>query len=247
MAEPTMICVNCRTEFPKRIIRCPNCHEVGVSKLYKYVRHYEHSLSLLKNKTIWFSAAECLNDPFEFGFYCPEMHINGVPLDATSFENAIRTMKQMGVLSLSEINDNILMWSHYSESHTGFCIEFERTDSNDLGNWDHCAPVMYDEYLPTFKPIELADKKTVTRILLTKSEFWAYEKEWRIIAKQGNQTYPIPGNITGIIFGYKMPSAHRREISATLGDNVKYYEARKSLTKFAVDIIPVTPEELEAG
>jgi hypothetical protein len=124
MSEPKMMCVNCGTEFAKRIIRCPNCREIGVSKLYKYVRYYEHSLSILKNKSIWFSAAECLNDPFEFGFYCPEMHINGVPIDAASFENAVRTMKRMGVLSLSEINDNILMWSHYSESHTGFCIEF---------------------------------------------------------------------------------------------------------------------------
>jgi hypothetical protein len=83
--------------------------------------------------------------------------------------------------------------------------------------------------------------------LITKSEFWAYEKEWRIIAKQGNQTYALPGNITGIIFGYKMPNANRREIAAILGNSVKYMQARKSLTKFAVDITPVTLVEIEAG
>lgn len=31
-----------------------------------------------------------------------------------------------GVYCLSEVNDNILMWSHYAEEHKGFCIEFER-------------------------------------------------------------------------------------------------------------------------
>jgi hypothetical protein len=74
-----------------------------------------------------------------------------------------------------------------------------------LGNWDHCTPVIYDENLPTFKPIELADRKIVSKILTTKSDLWAYEKEWRNIAKKGNQTYPLPGSITGIIFGFKMP------------------------------------------
>ena len=238
MAEPTMKCTQCGIEFPKRRILCPNCHKIGISKLYIYKRFNEHSLSVLKDKAIWFASAESLNDPFEFGFYCQEMHINGISIDVASFEEAVRTMKQMGVLSLSEINDNILMWSHYSESHTGFCIEFGRSELNELGNWDHCAPVNYDENLPTFKPIELPSIKTVTQILLTKSVLWAYEKEWRIIAKKGNQTYPLPGNITGIIFGYKMSSDKQREIMAILGETVNYMHATKSLTKFAVDITP---------
>ncbi len=155
-------------------------------------------------------------------------------------------MKQMGVLSLSEINNNILMWSHYSESHTGFCIEFERTDSNELGNWEHCAPIIYDQTLPIYNPVDLEKKETVTQILLTKSDLWSYEKEWRIIAKKGNQTHPLPGNITGIIFGYKMPIEKRREIALILGSTVNYMEATKSLTKFEVDITTVIFDELKA-
>jgi len=247
MAEPMMNCTKCGTEFHKRHTRCPNCGENGVSNLYKYVRYSEHSLAILRDKQIWFSTAESLNDPFEFGFYYSETQINGIPIDTVSFESAIHDMKQMGVLSLSEINDNILMWSHYSESHTGFCIEFERRDSNKLGIWDHCVPVIYDENLPTFKPAELTDKKTVTKILTTKSDLWAYEKEWRIIAKKGNQTYPLPGDITGIIFGCKMPVDIRREVIAVLGDAVLYKQATMSQTKFGVDITPVTPDEIKAG
>ena len=56
------------------------------------------------------------------------------------------------------------MWSHYSESHTGFCIEFERKDDNELGNWDHCVPVLYNENIPTLKPIELSDKERLEYI-----------------------------------------------------------------------------------
>ncbi|TVM01463.1 MAG: hypothetical protein CV080_04610, partial [Candidatus Kuenenia stuttgartiensis] len=117
MPEPTIKCLNCQTEFQKRRLRCTNCNEIGIYKLYKYVRFYDRSLDILKNKMIWFSTAEKLNDPFEFSFHLSEMHINGFPIDEVSLETAIRAMKQMGVLPFSEINDNILMWSHYSESH----------------------------------------------------------------------------------------------------------------------------------
>jgi len=247
MPEPTMKCDKCKTEFPKRSICCPNCGEGGISKLYIYKRYNECSLSILRDKKIWFPAAKSLNDPFEFHFYSPEMHISGIPIDTVSFEDAKQEMRRMGVLSLSEINKNILMWSHYSESHTGFCIEFERNDVNELGNWEVCVPVFYNENLPTCKPIELQDIEVVTKILTTKSSLWDYEKEWRIIARKGNQTIPLPGVITGIIFGYKMPTDKRQEIVAILGNTVTYMEATKSLTKFAVEITPVALSDLKTG
>lgn len=34
-------------------------------------------------------------------------------------------LPDFGVFCLSEVCDNILMWSHYAEEHKGFCIEFE--------------------------------------------------------------------------------------------------------------------------
>ena len=244
MPEPTIKCPNCKTEFQKRRLRCTNCNEIGIHKLYKYVRFHDYSLDILKNKRIWCSTGETLNDPFEFSFHLSEMHINGFPIDAVSLETAIRDMKQLRVLSLSEINDNILMWSHYSESHTGFCIEFERTDSNELGNWDYCMPVLYDDNLPTIKPIELGDKKVVSKIFTTKSELWSYEREWRILVNKGNQIHDLPGNITGIVFVYRMPFAKRREIVGILGDTVTYMHAVKSATKFAVDIKPVSLSDL---
>jgi len=32
---------------------------------------------------------------------------------------------EIGVLCLSEKNDEILMWSHYSMGHSGFCLQFD--------------------------------------------------------------------------------------------------------------------------
>ncbi|WP_413457808.1 DUF2971 domain-containing protein [Herbaspirillum huttiense] len=41
-----------------------------------------------------------------------------------------RNMDRMGILSLSAVPDEILLWSHYARDHTGFCIEFEDLHSN---------------------------------------------------------------------------------------------------------------------
>jgi len=38
-----------------------------------------------------------------------------------------RNMSQMGIFSMSAVNDEILLWSHYAEEHRGFCIEFDAT------------------------------------------------------------------------------------------------------------------------
>ena len=34
------------------------------------------------------------------------------------------TLKKMGVLSLSERPDSLLMWAHYANNHQGFCLGF---------------------------------------------------------------------------------------------------------------------------
>jgi hypothetical protein len=136
------------------------------------------------------------------------------------------------------------MWSHYSDSHKGFCVELERTDFNELGNWEHCVPVQYEENVLTFKPSDLLNQKTVTLILITKSINWSYEAEWRIIAKQGNQTYSLPGNITRIIFGCRTSMENQRTIAKILGDDIQYARAKQNDIQYSVDIMPVSFSKL---
>lgn len=54
----------------------------------------------------------------------------------------------MGVVCLSEHGDDILMWSHYSDGHQGFCLEFDR---ERLEAWKFCQPVDYDQKYLSFK------------------------------------------------------------------------------------------------
>ena len=128
--EPKIKCPNCKNEYPRRGLECPSCKYIAVSKLYKYLPYNENSLSILINKKIWCPKAKSLNDPFEFQWDIKEMSVDGIPIDSGSLEEAKEQTRELGVVCLSEINNNILMWSHYAQGHAGFCIEFERTQEN---------------------------------------------------------------------------------------------------------------------
>lgn len=78
-----------------------------------------------------------------------EKDIRKITLDLTELKDNLR------VTCFSEDNKSILMWSHYANHHTGFCVEY---DFKSLGNDNHLTrnlfPVIYtndifsiDEYL----------------------------------------------------------------------------------------------------
>jgi Protein of unknown function (DUF2971) len=109
-------------------------------------------------------------------------------------------MADTAILCLSETHDNLLMWSHYAKNHTGAVIKFlslAEVDSPLI-----CAqPVHYMARIPrrTFASLmefSKALKEIVQSITLIKSEVWAYEKEWRIIASLRNKTqsYECPAS-----------------------------------------------------
>lgn len=89
---------------------------------------------------------------------------------------------QLGVLCLSEVPDNLLMWAHYGASHTGFVLAFdthhpyfnEKKSSDD--EFRHIRRVVYSDDRPSSTLIELDGMD----IFLTKSRHWSDEKEWRI-------------------------------------------------------------------
>jgi hypothetical protein len=56
--------------------------------------------------------------------------------------------KSFGVLSLSEKPDDILMWSHYSNSHDGICLEYD--PSAHPKAFPRLNPVRYQESYPYF-------------------------------------------------------------------------------------------------
>jgi hypothetical protein len=89
------------------------------------------------------------------------------------------------VYCLSEVCDSPLMWSHYTASHTGICLEFDA----HADPFKYAAKVIYRRTYPAYDITG-----TGYEPLITKSEVWAYEAEWRIVAEERNSAQAL-GNI----------------------------------------------------
>jgi hypothetical protein len=123
-----------------------------------------------------------------------------------NFEDRVRAMvdevvNSVGVLSLSEKPDDVLMWSHYSTSHTGICLRFKVLAEKPF--FVQALPVRYQAERPVLDLINDDAHAQSTKALLTKADYWSYEKEWRIIEHDkgpGVHIFP-PALLDGIILG----------------------------------------------
>lgn len=59
-------------------------------------------------------------------------------------------MSKYGIVCLTPNPDNFLMWSHYSASHTGFCIGFDDDFVGTIDEVQIAGSVMYSENVPLY-------------------------------------------------------------------------------------------------
>ena len=100
--------------------------------------------------------------------------------------------KKLGMLALSEVPDDILMWSHYADGHKGMVLEFD--DTHPWFNSTHPANPLFTRCLKVDyrkeRPALVLDKFDQVSIFLVKSDRWEYEREIRVIRplEEANET-----------------------------------------------------------
>ena len=234
-----------------------------VNHLYKYCAYNTNSLAILINNKIWAAKPESLNDPFDckIKFTPPEINSDAFSKylkrtgrstgnrqsDYETFLKGLQECReidinQFGVFSMSQINDNILMWSHYANQHKGFCIGFVRKIDNLLGDIDKTQPVKYDCNYREVNPLDNNgnyDLSIFTKMLFKKAENWKYEKEWRLVYDEGDMEEDLPASISSIIFGLRMPEEQKATIRNILAgqSNIQYQQAREVEYQFRLEII----------
>jgi hypothetical protein len=143
-------------------------------ELFKYLSlAREQSISnfwnLLKYRQVWASKISSLNDPLEFLYHAGEKSDF-----ATAFFKSDEH-KRIGVISLSQAPDNLLMWSHYAHGHNGVCVGLVFNESES----PKPRPIDYRSLIP------FVNESEPDSYLFVKSSDWAYEKEYRYIIKGG--------------------------------------------------------------
>ncbi|OUS12937.1 hypothetical protein A9Q89_04550 [Gammaproteobacteria bacterium 53_120_T64] len=94
---------------------------------------------------------------------------------------------EFSISCFSEVCDSVLMWSHYSSSHTGVCLEFNYEDIEQSIDSELCQVNYVNKPM---RPIELKKMYKLTSTselghhpLNFKHKAWSYEKEWRFMVK----------------------------------------------------------------
>ena len=148
-----------------------------------------------------------------------------------------------GVSCFSEVNDSLLMWSHYANSGRGLCLEF-RTDKSPF---EKLHQVRYAEQMPEVDvvPILCGDSRAeIIDLYRTKAADWSYEKEWRCIHTKAGTAFGYESEaLTGVYLGADMPFSQFEIIAMVLAgqnETVQLWQGFRSESEFKVDFRPVT-------
>jgi hypothetical protein len=164
-----------------------------------------------------------------------------------------RIMAHTTVFCVSETHDNLLMWSHYTENHTGVVIKFlslPEVDSPIIT----AQPVRYTAQMPRLRFAALMDfdkggKELRETITLSKGDVWAYEKEWRIIyaLRDRTQSYEIlpfaPEEVGAVYLGCKIAKDKKEEIIEIMRNKypkANIFQAEKHDREFALVFREIT-------
>ena len=202
-------------------------------RLYKYVS-LERALGILTSGEIRMTPPRFLNDPHELSIEInpqslmrdfrdhmvadgcdptraagiAQRNVRGMVIDHV--EHVVAQREKIGILSLCDQPDNMLLWAHYGQEHRGAVLELdvgeliaERTAPDDL---QVLAEVEYSDeridYIARGMPLWMT--------LIYKSAAWVYEREWRLMRsltalRQKTETVHVldlpPASIKRVIFG----------------------------------------------
>jgi hypothetical protein len=90
----------------------------------------------------------------------------------------------VGILSLTEVPDELLMWAHYAESHRGILLGFDEKHAffnrkrSDNDEFNFLRKVIYADLPPAPSALGVDGNA----LFITKGMKWSYEREWRMLA-----------------------------------------------------------------
>jgi hypothetical protein len=238
--------------------------------LYKYRPNSSFTDEIFAEKNIWFSNPNDFNDPFDCQITIDSNNsedqirrwiaknastLNGQEIkrrakdlikNPNKWHNILndcarQIINQTGVCCFAKKKNNLLMWSHYANSHTGVCLGFDILKDSNL--FETVIPARYDKSYPSFN--YLSNPNDFTKMLIqTKSNDWEYEEEYRSlkIDFKGNFRYKEIA-LVEVSFGCKCTLKEvfriKELISSNFAHQIIFKKAVISKTQFSLDFINI--------
>ena len=149
-------------------------------------------------------------------------------------------LEKIAMLSLSEIPDEILMWSHYADCHRGLCFGFSAHEQNSL--FSEAERVAYSDAFPVVDFFTSTPEERARAAFLTKAKGWSYEREWRVIHVGEGSGYHSIGDsaLVQVIMGSEISRQDEDTVRALLGNRtagVQLQRAVRRQLEYSLDII----------
>ncbi len=138
---------------------------------------------------------------------------------------------------------NLLMWSHYAQSHSGVCLMYET--AKDLDTFVKALPVEYSRSYPVVQYSDRMGRDLITKAFLTKAKEWEYENERRIFEKDraGQYMSYAPKALVGLILGARISNSDEAMIRNLLNErkarrypSLRLYRSTCQASAYAVKI-----------
>lgn len=218
-----------------------------------YLKFYKincHNVSAVLSNSLYAASPLKFNDPFEASCKIEEatqMAKSNIPHTP---ENVARYRTRRFVICLTytcnikKAIQNTLMWSHYADSHKGFCVVYKDNIAQILqggANYVAHQKVNYDPNIPTIQSYN--DGYDLTPIF-TKSKVWKYENEERFVFEiEGLYELGSPSETIEVIyFGVNTNTllpCYKELIYFATQNNIPCYQATLSTLKYKLNFTKI--------
>ncbi len=211
-------------------------------RYFKFRECNQNNFHALEHNQIYTNSIFNYNDPFEGASWVnPQMDVLENQDCEQKRSHLIERINRRTYFCVShsekdDIITNIKMWSHYADSHKGFCIEYNENLLDGLhksNEWNESAVAniaLEVAYLDEMPDMISDDNKTLRDIIQTKYSDWHEEKEIRLVYRGINGLKDIPeGAVEAIYLGCNISprnASKLRKIANKL--NVPCHQMEKS-------------------
>lgn len=249
------VCFDCGEDAFRKAL-CKEIEEIVLAKKqvnFKYTEGLGQAIIALRDKYLSHNCSK------EYAIDIIKIMVDGFgnlreKFRAEYFKRWQDKLPYLRVFCVSEVNDSILMWSHYAMYHKG--VVFKLKVLHDKDNALCVAgQVIYDnkpfaffttqEWIDDCIGIEkITSQKIADKYIYHKNEIWHYEKEWRVWDEVTEKVKPEftdynvhPEEIEAVYFGCRTLDRDRAKImklAIEVNSNVAFYQGSKSKDGFGI-------------
>lgn len=240
--------------------------------IYKFFRTNEYFFDTIISNQLFFSSISQFNDPYDchltIGKEIPKEQFENYIKDTFKSEEHISKhlrafrkdperysqrhldgfidfLNYYGICCFSKIKSEILLWSHYADSHRGVALGFDfEMMKNQYKQFDD---VDYDDEPYIFKLDDI--ETSIAKTILRKSTNWKYEQEVRFLIERSRNVSFNMAALKEVNFGKKCPKRMQLSIHYLIDklgyNNCSFFAADINKAEFDLTFNQIDFDELK--